>query len=239
MILPTEKTKPATEFTKFNTLIHGLPGTGKTTFASTIGDNVIIAALERGYLNLSVYAVDITSWESFKDFCRSLKGSAFKTIAIDTTDILYNLCSKDVCKKNGWADPADGEYGKGFNAVKSEFMGVLNAVNMAGYSLVFISHSKEREAKTANGAEIKTMATSMSPSIELVVSAMVDFCFFLYADSNGVRHIRTNKSPHYLAKDRSGKLPDKMPLDFKLIQKYLTGEIVKTKDELKTQKESE
>ncbi len=239
MNLPTEKTKPETSFLKFNTLLYGLPKTGKTTFASTINDgkNVLFAATEKGYPHLSVFAVDIGSWVMFEDMCKSLKGSPYKVIVIDTIDILHRYCSQHVCKRNGWSDPSDGDYGKGFNTVRDEFMRVVNGLHLSGYSLVFISHAKTKPAKLPNGADITKMGTSMSDSVEVLVAGLADFLLYLCIDENNNRYIRTRGTPHFLAGDRSNKLPAKMPLDFKLIQKYLCGEIVKPTNDNKPTKE--
>lgn len=233
MKLPTEKTKPQTTFKGFNTLIHGLPKIGKTTFAASLGDDVIIAATEKGYSHLSVFAVDTPDWSTFLDLAKSLNDSNFTTVVIDTVDILYKHCSAHVCKAKGWQDPSDGGYGKGFNLVRDEFMRVLNKMHQSGLSLIFISHSKEKTLKKKNGAEFTCMSTSMSPATELLVAGMADFVFYVHVDEHGQRWIATKSTPHLLAGDRSGKLPDRMPLDFALIQKYLSGELVKTEQQQK------
>jgi hypothetical protein len=208
-----------------NTMIYGKEKSGKTTWASTInkGEGVLFCATEEGHKHLSVYKVAITSWEDFLLLGSELKKDpkGYKTLVIDIVDYLVVHCEHYVCKKMGVDHPSDLPFGKGFTAVKREFLRVITAINQMGFSFVFISHSKEREMKTKT-ASWTYMDTTLSATWSTLVCGMCDFIFYIYIDEDGNRKIRTKGHKYINSGDRTGKLPEVMALDFNEIQKILS-----------------
>lgn len=226
MLLPTSKTIKVFELKTMNCLIFGKPKIGKTQFASTMGDDVLFLATEDGHKHVEVFKVDITKWEQLQELAKELYNDAktgkpkFKMLVVDTVDILYRLCRKFVCDKYDVDHQTDLAYGKGSDLVKDEMFRVLNAFNKMGYGICFISHHQEREEKTKTSSWTIT-DTSLPSAISKLICGMSDFIFYIYIDENGERWALTKPTKYIVAGDRTGKLPEKLKLDFKEIQTLL------------------
>ena len=216
-MLPTEKTKKLYDISKMNTLIYGNPKVGKSTLASQIPDSLFLAT-EKGYNSLEVYKVDIISWGDLLKTCKELTTTEhkFTNLVIDTVDLLYRKCEDHIMKREGATHPSDLAFGKGFSMVKNEFVRVVNNINQAGYGITFISHSKEVEI-TKGVSKFNYMDTSLSGSVNVVVCGLCDFIFYAYIGSDGDRKIRTKPTKNVNAGDRTGRLPELMPMDYKAI----------------------
>lgn len=224
MKLPTVKTEVIRDLSDMNTMLYGNPKIGKTTFASTIngGEGVLFCATEEGHKHVEVYKVNISSWKEFLELAVSLEKDrqGFKTLVVDTVDLLIKQCEQFICKKNGVEHPSDLAFGKGFTLIKDEFIRVITKLNHLGFSFVFISHAKEKEQKT----KVQTwtvMDTSLSATWSTLVCGMCDFIFFLHFDGDGKRKVRTKPTKYINAGDRTGKLPEIIDLDFGKVQECL------------------
>lgn len=221
MKLPTEKSKKELDFTKMNTLIYGNPGCGKSTFASNF-EAGIFADCENGLKSLEVFKIPISKWEDFMDLKKSLKEEKhnYKTLIIDTTDILFTLCSNFCCSKYNVSHVSDLDYGKGYDIIRNYFLSQLVDLNSMGIGLVFISHAKPREEKTKT-EKWTVMDTSMAGQAQKVIHGFVDFIFMMHVDKDKNRLIRTKPTKYINAKDRTGKLPELMEADFGKICKII------------------
>lgn len=216
-------TEVTTDIGASNVLIYGKPKVGKSTLASQI-PNALFAATEKGYNFLRVKPQDINSWEEFLELGQALckQKHSFKTVVVDTCDILYKHCEKYVMDKHQVNDPSDLGFGKGFKLVRDEFARVISKINMAGFYFVFISHAKEKTEKTKT-AEWTVLGTSLSGSPETFVAGLCDIILYCYITDDGDRMMRTKPTKYILAGDRSCKLPEIMPMDFILMSEYLSG----------------
>ncbi len=97
MPLPTAKTPPKRSLSNVSILLYGPSKIGKSSFASQAPDAIFLAT-EPGLNALEVYQQPIGSWPDFLDACAELaKGKhPFKTVVIDTIDILYRLCADHI-----------------------------------------------------------------------------------------------------------------------------------------------
>ena len=231
-MLPKTKSKPKTKLEDQTILLYGIPKIGKSTFASQM-DNPLFIATEAGLNNLEVYQVPVSDWETFLKVAAEIAkgGHEYKTIVIDTVDNLLKFCSDYVCKKAGVMDEADLEWGKGWRMVKSEFLRALTKISLLPYGLVLISHAQIKEIKSRTGKIDKTVPTLTGGGRDVVLN-MSDI--ILYAeiverqekDGKGteeVRILRTKPSEKWEAGDRTGKLPEVLPLDFKEFKKQFEG----------------
>lgn len=222
MVLPTQKTAPVFDTSSLTVLIYGAQGIGKTTLCSKTPDALFLLT-EPGTKCLSVYGLPITSWaEMLEALALVAKGGhQFKTIVVDTVDNAYKFCSDHVCAANGVKDPADLAYGKGFNLVNTEFHRVLTKLASLPYGLMLTSHAVAREVESATGKYTKTTPT-LPEGARKILLGFVDV--ILYADVEGEvgadgkttfkRIMRSSPSKFYEAKDRTDRLPDKLPLDY-------------------------
>ena len=229
-LLPTTKNKPENDPMKYSILLYGPTKVGKTTFASH-AEKAIFLATEPGTKALEVYFVAVPDWTTLlKALGELAKGEHdFRTVVIDTIDNAHQMCQEHVCKENGWAHPSDGPYGKGWSAVSGEFKRVLLKLANMPFGLVLISHSQDKEIETRTGSYSKT-TTTLPESARKIVIGLMDLVLLCdietTQDDKGVytqrRIIRTKPTASWDAGDRTGRLPDALPLDYTAFMKAFT-----------------
>lgn len=230
MKLPTAKKPASIDITKYKFLIYGEPGAGKSTFASKFPDALFVPT-EPGLNFLECHQITdddgnpkvIRTWDEFCEVVRILCTTQhqFKTIVIDTIDNAFEFCSLHVLKSRKIEHESDEGFGKGWGLIKREFTKVLNFLANSGFGIVFISHEKSSE-REENGVKRPFIDNSMSNQAKTYVNGLVDFIFYCYLDDNENRLMRTKASLNINAKDRSGKLPVIMPMDFDTLTTKLT-----------------
>jgi len=204
--------------------VIGEPGIGKSTFASQF-PNALFAATEPGLNFLEVYQTPVTSWDRFRALCQELAKSPkhIETLVIDTIDILYLLCT---AHHNALANDGEGvqhasengKFGRGFGIINSDFRRVLSLLPLlrthrgTPMGLVFVTHAKEVETDTRLG-KVNQWRSTLSGKASEIVIGMSNIVLFLTVQ-NEDRIILTSKSERYTAKDRTGRLPEKLPLNY-------------------------
>lgn len=215
-LLPKEPTKPKTEFNEFLTMLYGAPKVGKSTFCSQL-DYPLFLDTENGLKSLETYRVELGDWETFTRTCMELrqeKGKLpFKTLVIDTVDNLFGFCRDHVRKKLGVMHESDLDYGKGWDAVKSEFAPAMNFLKTLGMGIVYVSHAQVGKIKTRTG-EYDRWTPTLSKSASDVLMPALDFILFaeiLAGDQGDVRVIHTKPCQHWIAGDKTGRMPADIP----------------------------
>jgi hypothetical protein len=222
IVLPTEASKPVTELGKQSILLYANPKLGKSTFASK-APGALFFECEPGLNHLEVFKVPTYSWEAFLEACKLVaKGDHnFKTIVIDTVDNAFKMCSDYVCAKHGIEYEGDMGHGKGWALVKNEWHRVLTRLASLPYGLILISHAIDKTIETRTGEYTKT-TPSLPDRARNVVLGLVDIILFgdsvAKKDTAGnvtiERVVRTKPHPTYEAGDRTGRLPELLPLDY-------------------------
>lgn len=218
-MLPTTKTALKTDFLKARVCIVGSPKTGKSTFASQLGENVLFLATESGLDFLSVYKTDINQWTDFENAVKELKlgKHKFTTVVIDVMDNLIEMCEAEICKRNKVEYLKDIAFGAGWTASKRMLKHYMEEITDMGLGLTTITHTKNKEVKQ-EVISWTALGTSMSASYEEMILGMTDLILHVYINQAGQRMIRTKPTKFIqCAGDRSGKLPETMPLDAKLV----------------------
>ena len=98
---------------------------------------------------------------------------------------------------------------------------MLNKLAFLPYGLILISHSQVKELETRTGKVSRIVPTLPDKARKLVVG-LVDIILFcdLEQQKSGdgtqttARVLRSKPSPHYDAGDRTGRLPDVMPMSY-------------------------
>lgn len=178
---------------------------------------------EPGLNRLEVFQTPITCWDDLLQACAEIAEGKheFKTIVVDTVDNAYKMCSDYVCKKFKIEHESDLGYGKGYALINNEFQRVINKLAFLPYGLILISHSQERDIETRTGKHTRIVPTLPEKARKLV-TGLVDLILFCDLDiktgEDGKpvwqRVMRTKPSPNYDAGDRTGRLPEVIPLDF-------------------------
>jgi len=221
-MLPTSKTPPKQDLADLSVLVYGRPKAGKSSFCSH-ADGALFLATEAGLNHLETYQVPIASWNDLLDACAEIaKGEHdFRTIILDTVDNAYRFCSEYICQKHHIDHESDLGYGKGYSLVINEFTRVLTKLSLLPYGFYLVSHAQDIEIETRSGKHIRTVPT-LPEKARKVVLGLVDMILFVdfepYTDEEGEaqnrRVIRTKPSTTYEAGDRTGRLPDTLPLDY-------------------------
>ena len=144
----------------------------------------------------------------------------FRTLVVDTVDLLWNQLCDHICRKEGVAHISDFKsFSKGYRMAKDELQRVLtkvaNLTTKKGHSmgLVLISHVSETED---DGHLV--WAPSISKSPRQVLTSMADVVCFadIYKDSSGEikRVLRLGPHPNYMTGGRIPNLPDVVSLEY-------------------------
>lgn len=135
-------------------LVYGVPGVGKSTFASGAPDVLFLDA-EKRTEHLNINRLDINSWSDAINAMKELLAlankneSPYKTLVFDTLDHLELLLFKHLCATEGVNSIEDygGGWGKGYVAAleKWEVFNLgLEQLRNAGYTCVLLAHSQIR-----------------------------------------------------------------------------------------------
>ncbi|GEM_PF-276371 len=204
-----------------------------STFCAQIPDALFLAT-EPGLNHLEVYQVPISNWEQMLDVLNEVaKGKhGFKCLVVDTVDLMFKHCLEYVCNKHGVKHPSDLAYGKGHALVNGEFTRVVTRMAQLGMGLVLTSHAQDREVEGRNGTYTKTTPT-LPDGARKALLGFVDIIAFVDVEADkgadGAattyrRVVRTKPSMHYEAGDRTGRLPEVLPLDYSAFAAALTVE---------------
>lgn len=229
--MPTQKTKRETDYLKKVFLFYGIPKIGKSTLISNLGDDknkVMFFTTESGHKELEIWKWkkhikdekgnvvgegDPTAWVDFKRCADEFtKQSDYRCLAVDTVDILFDWCAQYVLKKKEIEHESDLGYGKGFKLVAREFFPVLNYITQRGYGIFFLSHSQSNDKEFA-GKKVTYTDTTLPGTAKKAIHGMCDYIFYLYADQDSKRWIRTKGTDYVNAGDRSGRLSELIPLE--------------------------
>lgn len=240
-MIPTKKTEKEKDYLKKKYLIYGTPKSGKSTIISNLGDDknkILFFATEAGHGELEVYkwtkadGSDPTNWDDFRAFVQELTTTEhdFKAVAIDTADNLFMWCANYVNKKNKVDHESDLAFGKGYTLIKDEFLRVINYLTQKGYGVIFVSHKSEGEV-TKDGRKFTQVSNTLPNTAKKIINGLCDYIFYFHTDLEGNRVIRTKATESIEAGDRSGVLPETIPMQInaKNLKELLTNNKQPTK----------
>lgn len=150
----------------------------------------LLLAAEKGYAAIpGIMAIDVTSWGDMKAIMRELKKpevkEVYKSLIVDTIDILADYCQKYVCNQLGIENIGDGGWTtNGWSKYKKEFEDVFRTLSQLGYAIVFISHDKEKTIKPQNGPEYQQIGSSMQSSALAIIENMCDLIAYAHPKVN-------------------------------------------------------
>lgn len=229
MPLPKARSGIETNFLKHSYLIYGNPKIGKTTLASQFGDDdqnkVLFFATEPGHKFQSIYLWTTekdklpNKWEHFIQCLNEFaKDNSFKCVVVDTASHLVTWCVQYILEQRNVKDESDGQYGDVFRRITREFKRVINQLGQLNKGIIFIAHEGMRKK------EDDLIHPDLPDKYENLFVGLVDYLFYCYADFEGTRFIRTKGNHKIMAGDRSGRLPEVIPMKAETLIKHLKGE---------------
>ena len=226
MALPTKKTSGKVIAQGIRWLLYGPPKIGKTSLAAGF-PNAVFAATEKGYKALKVFKVDIKTWDMYKKFVADILSDKhdFRTIVVDTADMLFDKCSQYVCDKLDIEHESEGEWGRGWSEVKKEFLRVNNDLFQSKYGVIFLSHTKS-DIITSQAEDVAKTVPTLSNQARKILLPLVDTIGLMRYKTIKIRNekgkLKGTKNKLVLsfkgtieveAGDRTGLLPAELPLE--------------------------
>lgn len=184
-LLALEGNKVSRDLSGYVTLIYGPPKIGKTTFASKMTSPLVVAT-ELGYSAIpGIIAQDVSTWGEIRQVYKELKKpevkKRFKSIIIDTVDLAVDFCQKYICQQLGIESMGEGGWtNNSWSRYKKEFEEVFRSIAQLGYSVVFLSHDKEKTIKPQNGNEYQQIGSSMQTSALTIIENMCDIIAYAH-----------------------------------------------------------
>lgn len=211
MALPTTKTSKGQDLSRQTILLYGPAKIGKSTLCSKFPDALFIST-EPGLEFLSVYEQPVKSWAEFLAICAELAQGKhnFKTVIVDTVDVLVMYCTEYVCQREEINHPSDYDFGKGWSMVSTEFKTKLMKLAQLGFGLVLVSHMKTEEVKTKSKSYNKQTisVTGENRRTLLAVPNLILYMASEEADGQEQGVIYTKPNLYLDAGDRSQLLPE-------------------------------
>ncbi len=172
--LPDEKSSPSKELFDYSLLIYGKKKIGKTSMMSQ-PDGVLGLMCEPGAKAQSMFQVSCKNWQELRQYTRLfIKDARYKIGLVDTADYAYAYCLLYVCEKLCIGHPSEEDYGKGWNAVRTEFNSWVSELLHSGKGVVFISHSKDEEFKTRKNESYNKVGSSMAGQAKDILEGLID-----------------------------------------------------------------
>lgn len=172
--LPDEKSSPSKELFDYSILIYGKKKIGKTSMMSQ-PEGVLGLMCEPGAKAQEMYQVSCRNWSELRHYTRLfIKDARYRIGLVDTADYAYAYCMAHVCSQLCINHPSEEDYGKGWNAVRTEFNSWVSELLHSGKGVVFISHSKDDEFKTRKSETYHKVGSSMPGQAKDILEGLID-----------------------------------------------------------------
>lgn len=200
MLLPENKRRTNESTTKKVIWIYGSPFSGKTTFANSFPDPLMlntdgnIKFVDAPYIAIKDVVTKNgrmterkMAWEVFKEVIAELelKENTFKTIVVDLLEDTYEHCRLYVCKQKGWEHESDDSF-KAWDMVRTEFLSTLKRLMNLDYeNIILISHlDSTKDITKRSGDKITSIKPNLADKVANKVAGMVDIVGRAVADDN-------------------------------------------------------
>lgn len=204
-------------------LIYGVPGVGKTTFASTFPDPILLRTEDgASALNIPTFPAIVTDLRQLdKAIAALLKPHDFKTLIVDSLDWLEPLVLSYICEVAKKESIEDFGFGKGY--VKAEetwrrIVAKLEKLRQRGMHIITIAHAVPVTYDAPDTDPYQRYSLKLHKRAAAVWMEWADMTLFLNYKANviksnkeggkakakgsGDRIIYTQERPAYQAKSR-------------------------------------
>ena len=206
--LPKNERRKAEAPTKRTMWLYGAPFSGKTTFADSAPDPLMLNTDGNAvYVTAPFVSIqdEITvngritqrkmAWAVFKDYIEELEkgGGGYKTIVIDLVNDTYEMCRLFMYDKLGITHESDDTF-RAWDKVRTEYLSTMRRVLHLPYeNIILLSHedsTKDLTKKT--GEKITSVKPKMADKVADSLAGMVGFVGRAYVDDG--KHLLSIKS---------------------------------------------
>ena len=196
--LPENKRRVQNAPKKRTMWLYGSPFSGKTTFADSAPDPLMLNTdgnaeyVTAPYVSIKDEVMvngRITkrkfAWEVFKEYIEELeKGqNDFKTIVVDLVNDTYEMCRLYMYDKLGITHESDDSY-RAWDKVRTEYLSTMRRVTNLPYeNVILISHEDATKDLTKkSGDKITSIKPKMADKVADSLAGMVGFVGRVYVD---------------------------------------------------------
>lgn len=200
LILPKNERRSEAVITEPDMWIYADSYVGKSTFVDHF-DDVLFLNTDGNVQNITSPFIQIAdelvtegrmsrkvlAWSKFREVIDELEkhDNDFKVIALDLVEDLYEHCRFYVFDQLGIKHESDGGYGKGWDMVRTEFLGQMKRLKSLGYRIIYISKELVTEITYANGMKVSTFKPNLPDKVANVLAGTVTMTLRAYMDERG------------------------------------------------------
>lgn len=231
-------------------LLYGVVKIGKTTLAAEFPEPVFLQIEEGtpGDLEITSFG-KLKTFEDVMDAFGALyqEEHDFKTVVIDSLDMLEPLVWAETCKRNGWKSIEDPGYGKGYVEAENvwrDYVEAVNALRERGMTTVQIAHSETVRFEPPGMEPYNRYHIKLHKRAAALVSQEADVIAFVnydvnikktdvgfnkkatHAEGGGLRIIHLEERPAFIAGNRYGmpaKITYRRGQGYSELAKYFPG----------------
>ena len=228
-IIPENKPKkPEDNAGKMKVWIYGKPYSGKTLFADSFPDPLILSTdgntreckhpsiLIRDEVNVTGRITETKlAWNVFREIIDELakKQNTYQTIVIDLVDDLYELCRLAKYKELKITHESDDPF-RAWDKVRTDFISTMRKVSNLDYNIVFISHAvEEKDITSRNGDNVVGVNPNIQEKVANKIAGMVDMTIYATAEK-GKYMLHLKPKEGMFGGVRGRNIPDTIPTDF-------------------------
>lgn len=244
MILPKNERRSVT-VTNRKVWIYGAPFSGKTRFANTFPDPLMLNTdgnvkfVDAPYIaikDLVTVEGRITkrtfAWEVFKDAISELekKQNDFKTIVVDLLEDTHEYCRLYMYDQLGITHESDDSF-RAWDKIRTEFLSTIKRLMALDYeNIVLISHEdSSRDLTKKTGDKITAIKPNIQDKMANKIAGMVDIVARVVADDN-VAMLTFKNNETIFGGGRIKVTSKEIPLDFEHFAKLYDLHVTKAEE---------
>lgn len=231
-------------------LLYGVVKIGKTTLAAEFPDPVFLQ-IEEG----TPGDIELTSFGKLKTFDEVMDAFGalyaedhdFRTVVVDSLDMLEPLVWAETCRRNGWKSIEDPGYGKGYVEAENvwrDYVEAVNALRERGMIVVQIAHCETVRFEPPGTEPYNRYNIKLHKRASALVSQEADVIAFMnydvnlkktdvgfnkkttHAEGGGQRIVHLEERPAFIAGNRYGmpaRITYKRGQGYAELSKYFPG----------------
>lgn len=218
-------------------LIYGPPKVGKTTFAATFPEVLIIEAEPHGADYVSGWVAEVHSLDELRELYKELHDRLragnfpWKTIALDTVDAIAAWFEAEIALQFGkkTLTGPSSTFGAEYALLRAEVLNMIKQFQLFPTGLLLLAHSRSEEEKTT---------LNMPPKLSRALFAATNNVIFLTLDEKGSRSCYVSPSYAIEAGSRDPILNriGRFPPSYKALQTAYLEELARLQAEGKVPK---